>query len=182
MTRHPSWALLGTFALALGCRAAEEQAAPTEAAATVDRGTTAQTRDQVDDDGVVRRGAALSDAEAITVATALGQADELDGQQVKLTGEVDAVCSKKGCWMSLASEDGVSVRVTFKDYGFFVPGKSPGMTATVEGELAVKILDVETAQHYEDDRVDGTGETAKTITEPQRELSIVAAGVELRQS
>ena len=158
---------------------AEGAASPPSASA---QGTTPTDRDQVDADGVVRRGAALDDAEAMTVAEAYANAADLDGQTVKLAGTVDAVCAKKGCWMAVASDDGHrKVRVTFKDYGFFVPRESPGLHAVVQGELRVKTLDVETAQHYENDRVEGTGETPRTITEPQKEIAIVATGLELRK-
>ncbi|MEM6767781.1 MAG: DUF4920 domain-containing protein, partial [Bacteroidota bacterium] len=47
-----------------------------------------------------------------------------EGQELaslKLSGEVDACCQAKGCWMSMTLPDGKSMRVTFKDYGFFVP-------------------------------------------------------------
>ncbi|MBK8328994.1 MAG: DUF4920 domain-containing protein [Bacteroidetes bacterium] len=28
------------------------------------------------------------------------------------------MCQKKGCWMELKNNDGTTLRVTFKDYGF----------------------------------------------------------------
>ena len=42
------------------------------------------------------------------------------GKIIQLTGYITKSCAKKGCWMVM--EDGkTSMRVTFKDYGFFVP-------------------------------------------------------------
>ena len=50
-------------------------------------------------------------------------------------------CEKKGCWMELAADaKGPGVRVTFKDYGFFVPLDSAGRTAKVEGVVKVAEL------------------------------------------
>lgn len=153
--------------------------APAEAA-RADKGTRPSTRDQVDSDGVVRRGEPLGDAERWPVDEVIARASELDGQTLAITGEVGAVCSKKGCWMSLEGEGDRQIRVTFEDYGFFVPKKSPGMRAVVEGRFAVKTLDVEKAQHLENDRVEGTAEAPQKITEPKRELTLVARGLELR--
>ncbi len=48
-------------------------------------------------------------------------------------GVVTDVCSKKGCWMKIKTSNGVK-KVSFKDYGFFVPtsliGKSVKLNAT----------------------------------------------------
>ena len=33
---------------------------------------------------------------------------------VKVEGVIEEVCQKKGCWMTLRNEEGVSIRVTFK--------------------------------------------------------------------
>lgn len=141
-------------------------------------GQTPATRDHVDEDGVVRRGEPLSDRPALAVAEAMAKADQLEGETVKVSGPVSRVCGKKGCWMSLTTEDGTSqLRVTFKDYGFFVPKASKGMVATVEGALHVKILDPKTAQHLEDEAADPA--SRKTITGPVREVTLVADGLQM---
>jgi hypothetical protein len=80
--------------------------------------------------------------------------------------------------MELAgTEKGPGVRVTFKDYGFFVPLDSAGSTAKVEGVVKVAMLDDAKAKHYE----------AEGATVPKgkdgkyREVQLVAVGVELRK-
>lgn len=163
------------------------QPSPSEGAASQPsartKGTTPADRDQVDADGVVRRGRPLDAGDALSISEAYAQAESLNGTTVKLAGTVDAVCAKKGCWMAVASEDGdQKVRVTFEDYAFFVPREAPGLQAIVQGELKLKTLDVETAQHYENDRVEGIDEAPRTITEPQKELAIVATGLELKKT
>lgn len=177
--RTPALAL----ALALfGC--SQPQPAQPPGAATqpaTARGATPDTRDAVDPDGVVRRGEALSGAEAITVAQALASAEGLAGKTVKLTGPVGTVCAKKGCWFALKGEDGQNIRITAKGYGFFVPKDAVGLTATVEGELEVKTLDVATAQHFEDDAAEATGAAARKVEAPVREVSVVAAGLEMKK-
>ena len=80
--------------------------------------------------------------------------------------------------MELAA-DGKSpgVRVTFKDYGFFVPVDSAGAQARVEGTVKVTELSEETARHYASEgAVVPRGKDGKA-----REVQLVALGVELRK-
>ena len=137
-------------------------------------------REQVDADGVVRRGAKLGDATAISVDEAAAKAKELDGKSVKLTGVVESACQPMGCWMVVAGEKGEKVRITSKGHDIFVPKSAAGRVATVEGELKVKTVSKEMAQHYEDERELTAGEARKTFTDDQTELSVSATGLELR--
>ena len=69
------------------------------------------------------------------------------------------------------------VRVTFKDYGFFVPLDSAGSKAKVEGTVKVAVLAPEKAKHYESEgAVVPRGKDGKP-----REVQLVASGVELRK-
>lgn len=125
-------------------------------------------------------GAALSAAPAVECQKVLSDAQKYDDKDVKLSGRVSGVCQAKGCWMKLTTNEpgAPSVRVTFKDYGFFVPRESMGKTAVVEGRFKVKTLSVAQAQHYADDAAKA-GQAPKKVTEPQQEFSIVATGVEM---
>ena len=135
------------------------------------KGADPAERDQIDADGVVRRGTALTDAKALTVGEVLAQADGLSGKSVKVTGTVDTVCQNKGCWFVI--KDGEqTIRITAKGYGFFVPSKAPGMTATIEGELSIKALDEAEAKHLE-------SEGAKPSS--MKEVAIAAAALEMKQ-
>ena len=87
-------------------------------------------------------------------------------------------CETKGCWMELAATDkGPGVRVTFKDYGFFVPLDSAGAKAKVEGTVKVAVLAPEKAKHYESEGA----QVAKAKDGSYREVQLVASGVELRK-
>ena len=160
--------------------AASQPATPPSAATA--RGTTPADREAIDADGVVRRGGALTkDAPAVPVATAFAQSKALAGKNVKVSGTVDAVCAKKGCWFVVKGDKPEqTIRITAKDYGFFVPKAAKGQAAVVEGLLEVKTLDQATAQHYEDERPLAAGEQRKKITGDTVELSIVAAALELK--
>ncbi len=137
-------------------------------------------REQLDPDGVVRRGARLSELASLTVSDAAQKATEIDGKLVKITGKVESVCQPMGCWLVLQGDKGEKVRITSKSHDIFVPRSSTGRVATVEGEFKVKVLPKETAQHYEDERELKAGETKKTFTEDSKELSVSVVGLELK--
>lgn len=129
--------------------------------------------------GSVHRGASFTAAEEIALADVLAAPDKYLGQSLKTRGVVARACSKKGCWMELQPEGGDrGVRVTFKDYAFFVPLDSAGAKATIEGVLEMKKLSKEDAAHLE-------GEGAKITrdaTGDAIEVAVVASGVELRRT
>jgi len=100
--------------------------------------------------------------------------------KAKVSGLVTSVCKKKGCWMTLKQPDGSDMRVTFKDYGFFVPKDCEGREAIIEGTAKIDVTDVETLRHYAEDQGQSAEEIAK-ITEPKKELVFVADGVILKE-
>ncbi|MDP2340040.1 MAG: DUF4920 domain-containing protein [Deltaproteobacteria bacterium] len=137
-------------------------------------------REQVDGDGVVRRGAKLSDLAALTVAEATARPD-IDGKLVKLTGKVESVCQPMGCWMVIAGDKpNERVRITSKSHDIFVPKSAAGRMATVEGEFKLKTIPMATAQHYEDERELKAGEAKKVFTEDQKEFSVSVVALELK--
>lgn len=119
-------------------------------------------------------GEAVSAAEPITVEALLADPDAYADKTVVVEAPVEAVCQKKGCWMTFQSGDD-SVRITFKDYGFFVPMDIPGRTVRVEGVFSIREVPVDEARHYLED--EGRMDEALAIVEPQRTYEIVAVGV-----
>ncbi|WIG95435.1 DUF4920 domain-containing protein [Myxococcus sp. SDU36] len=126
------------------------------------------------------RGEPLKGAKAVKLADVLARPQAHDGKTVLLEGQVRKACERKGCWMELAAtgqDKGPGVRVTFKDYGFFVPLDSAGSQARVEGVLKVAELTDSRAQHYESEgAIVPRGADGKP-----REVQLVATGVELRR-
>lgn len=125
-------------------------------------------------------GEPLSAVAAIAAQDVIADPLKYNDKDIKVTGKVSGVCQKKGCWMTLSTGDpqGQSVRISFKDYGFFVPKDCMGKTATVEGHFAAKTISAAEAQHYAQDAVK-EGETARKVTAPQHTLALVATGVEI---
>lgn len=130
---------------------------------------------------VVRVGAPIASQRRERLATVLKDPAAFVGQTLVVEGNVRRACSRKGCWMELAADATASApacRVTFKDYGFFVPTDSAGRIAKVEGTLEVAKLKARHVEHlaeegatFKDKAPDGTVE----------EVRFVATGVELRR-
>jgi hypothetical protein len=123
-------------------------------------------------------GAPLGTSPKVALADLVKNADAWAGKTVKTEGTVSSVCQAKGCWMVLKSGEH-SVRVTFKDYGFFVPKDSAGQTAVLEGVFTVKTIPEATAKHYAGETPGGKPDA---VQGDQKELSFLAAGVELTKT
>ena len=117
-------------------------------------------------------------AEGILSSTELaGLMEDKESADVKLEGTILETCAMKGCWMTVDLGEGQEMRVTFKDYGFFVPKEgAEGKQTIVEGTIKKKVTDVETLQHYAED-AGKSQEEIDAISEPKEELTFVATGV-----
>lgn len=113
---------------------------------------------------------------AVDMATLESQLKESDSAIVKVTGTVNAVCKKKGCWMTMPLNDSVNMRVGFKDYGFFVPLNCEDRVAIIEGVAKKDTISIEMLKHYAEDNGDSQ-EVIDAITQPEVEYSFVANGV-----
>ncbi|MBB6610054.1 DUF4920 domain-containing protein [Pontibacter sp. Tf4] len=103
-----------------------------------------------------------------------------DSVQATVTGEIIESCQSKGCWMDVKLADNSSMKVTFRDYGFFLPvedlkGKSVVFTGTAKREE----ISVDDQRHYAEDAGRSAAEIA-AITEPKVELRFVADGVKIK--
>lgn len=97
----------------------------------------------------------------------------LHGTDVILTGTIVDVCRKKGCWIVVS--DGTSqMRVTFRDYSFFLPTDSFNRRVIIRGVVTVETIDEETAKHYAEE---SSGEDPDAIDGPQQVVTMVASGV-----
>jgi hypothetical protein len=122
----------------------------------------------------------LSDTKAVKATKLAKTMDGKDAIQVKLDGTILEVCQMKGCWMTVETGKGEEIRVTFKDYGFFVPKDAAGKKAVFEGEAKMETVDVATLKHYAED-AGKSKEEIDAITEPETKLTFVASGVEIAE-
>jgi hypothetical protein len=94
-------------------------------------------------------------------------------KQVLVKAKVGKVCKKKGCWMILESKE-KEIRVTFKDYSFFVPMGLIGKDVLIQGQMIEKKMSLEETKHFV---ADEGGDTSK-ITKGRSEFRILASGVQ----
>src|SRR6187455_209750 len=78
-------------------------------------------------------GEKINDKGAISVEQLVKNMAGKEEMQAKIEGVVLEVCQVKGCWMTIEKGDGTKMRVTFKDYGFFVPKDISGKKVVMAG-------------------------------------------------
>jgi hypothetical protein len=113
---------------------------------------------------------AIADAQPLSAVLASGG---VPTEAVKVSGTVESVCQKKGCWMVIKDGD-VQARVLVKDHAFAIPMDGKGKSATVEGTLEAKELSEANVAHLKqdgDDTLAGDG--------PRQEFFLHATAVEL---
>lgn len=128
--------------------------------------------------GVLKRGAPLGNSKKVSLAKVLANPTKYAGQTMRVEGVITRACKKEGCWMQLApTATGKSVMIKFKDHQFFVPLKSAGAMAKVEGMLEVKTLSKEEVDHLVND--DGAKFDKINADGTVTEVGFTAFGVEL---
>lgn len=101
--------------------------------------------------------------------------DNLPSTPIQVTGEVDSVCQKKGCWMVLKDGDSAVVRILMKDHSFTVPMDAKGKSAIVEGTLTARTFSEKEVKHLEKD---GGGDPDEVEGE-RKEFVLTASGVKI---
>lgn len=159
--------ILGLAALIVSCSNTEEKETITG------EGNTTETPKDV-----IKRGDEFSTEGAISTQDLAKLLETQDSAVVVLKGTVNAVCKKKGCWMTMPMNDEADLRVRFKDYAFFVPLNCEEKTAFVQGVAKKNIISVDELKHYAEDNGQPK-EEIDAITQPEVEYSFLANGVVL---
>lgn len=103
------------------------------------------------------------------------------GFEGKVTTVIHETCQKKGCWMKVDLEGEDDMRVTFKDYGFFVPtGGVEGKEVIMEGKAYMDTTSVDMLRHFAED-AGKSAEEIEAITEPEYALAFEATGVIIKE-
>lgn len=124
-------------------------------------------------------GSPIGASPTVALGDVLKTPDKFAGQTVTVEGEVRRACTRKGCWMELSEAPDAAApgcRVTFKDYGFFVPTDSAGSKARVEAQVESKLVKPELVAHLESE---GAKFVDKSPDGSAREVRLVASGVEM---
>ena len=127
---------------------------------------------------VVRRGGEIGDSPHLSLKDALDDPEAQADRAVVVEGKVDKVCQVKGCWLELMPKgEKRGVRVTFENYGFFVPKDSMGWNARLEGKFVREELSKRDVDHLV-----GEGATLSPQADGTAvQYSFVASAVELRR-
>ncbi|MFK8139355.1 MAG: DUF4920 domain-containing protein [Bdellovibrionales bacterium] len=93
-----------------------------------------------------------------------------------LAASTEKVCKKKGCWMSIKDGD-QSIRIKFKNYGFFVPKDYDNKKFLAFGQLQQKEVSEKDRKHYLKDAKASKEEIA-AVKGSSIEYIFIASGVE----
>ncbi|RPA67908.1 DUF4920 domain-containing protein [Cyclobacteriaceae bacterium YHN15] len=126
-------------------------------------------------------GEEINESGVVTLDMLVAKLEKEQEFEGKVIGEIKEVCAMKGCWMTIDLPNGESMRVTFKDYGFFVPKNAHGYPVIIEGIASKKVTDVETLKHYADD-AGKSKEEIDAITTPKLEYAFEAIGVIIKEN
>lgn len=124
-------------------------------------------------------GAEFDRTAAIQVAELNEKLKTFEGEtmEVVLEADINSVCKKKGCWMKLdRGEEEADIRVSFKDYAFFVPLDANEHKTVVSGMVFKDTISVDHLKHLAEDAGESEEMIAK-ITEPEIVWAFEAAGV-----
>lgn len=96
-------------------------------------------------------GASFPDIEgSMTLQQLVDGGDKYLEQEVLVNTRIGKVCQKKGCFF-IAQDGDTTMRVSFKDYGFFVPTDSGSKTVDMIGVLTSKHISEKQARHFAKD-------------------------------
>lgn len=121
-----------------------------------------------------------SESKAITVDK-LSKKLKKDNKKVEgvaVKGKVTDVCEKKGCWLTIQTEDNSQFFVKMKDYAFFVPTALKGKMVVMEGTAERKVTSIDEQKHYAEDAKKPQAEI-DAITSPKEEIRFVANGIKV---
>lgn len=99
-------------------------------------------------------------------------------ENVAVKGKVTNVCEKKGCWLTIETENNEQFFVKMKDYAFFVPTALVGKNVVLEGNAETKLTTVDELKHYAEDAKKPQSEI-DAITDPKEEIRFMANGIKV---
>jgi hypothetical protein len=111
----------------------------------------------------------LGGTDTIKISKLIAQADDYVGKTVRVEGVVTDVCKKRGCWISLASdEEFEELRIKAEDGVIVFPVEAKGRRAVAEGVFTKLELTMEQtlarAKHHAEEH--GEEYEPSKITEP----------------
>jgi len=129
-------------------------------------------------------GEPLTGSETIEIGELLAHPDDYLGKVVRVEGLITGVCEKRGCWMSLASDDEEfkEIRIKVVDGVIVFPLEAKGKRAIAEGEFHKIEMDMEQTLAYRKHHAEEHGEEfdPASVTEPLTYYQIKGTGAVIR--
>lgn len=141
------------------------------------------TEPKVSNEGFAVFGAKIPKGEAIAFDDMAKKYQSLkpgDTANVKFESTINAVCKKKGCWMTMNLGNDKEAFVKFKDYAFFVPKNADKSQAIVSGKAFVSIESIDELKHYAKDAGQSQA-SIDSIIAPKTTYSFMADAVMIKK-
>ncbi|MCC9135998.1 DUF4920 domain-containing protein [Pontibacter silvestris] len=125
-------------------------------------------------------GSPFSESNPISISMLQQAIAGKDSVQATVSAEIVESCQAKGCWADVKLPDNRTMKVTFRDYAFFLPVEDlKGRTVVFSGTAKKEVVSVDAQRHYAQDAGKPAAEIA-AITQPKEELHFVADGIVLK--
>ena len=115
---------------------------------------------------------------ALSTQELLAQFEGKTELEATFKATINETCSKAGCWINIAKEDGETFMVVFKDHFTIPVDTEPGTMAYLTGKAIQDTVSVEMQQHFLED-ANAPQEEIDAITTPKYDMTFVADGIEL---
>lgn len=130
-----------------------------------------------------RFGTAVDLAALTPVSRIVAAPDQYLDKQVTVQGRIHSVCSNKGCWMQLESDQASQqFKIKVRDGDMVFPVSARGKTAFATGKLHKTVLDLESSREHLADIAQRQQKNfdPSSVTQPLVLLQLVPTGVEIR--
>lgn len=119
-------------------------------------------------------GAAFALKETKPLGAVLANAKDLK-DPVQVSGTVDSVCQKMGCWLVVKDGD-AQARILMKDHSFTAPLDCKGKNVVIEGTLEARTFSEAQVKHLEKD----AGKDPAAVAGERTEYVLTATALELK--
>lgn len=160
----------------MACQNSNGPSTSNEEEKTTEEVTEETSTEKEDMEGTTNFGKLIEADDAVSMNDFADLVKDKDSVKVKFSAVAKDVCKKKGCWMKVQTANDELMRISFKDYGFFVPKDISGKKVVVEGIAVRDTVTVEELRHFAEDGGESE-EAIAAITEPEITTSFIAEGV-----
>jgi len=127
-------------------------------------------------------GEAINEKVTVNISTLLANPEQYLDKEITVAGTIVGVCSRRGCWVDIASDAKFEkLRIKVRDGDMVFPIHAKGRQALATGKLTAIELSLEQTQKYKTDLAKRRGETIapESITAPMSIYQLSPTGVKV---